>query len=172
MEKAYNRETQIFAGKLLYVMAGSVSKEVSALATWFVAAAGALLAVAASNAASLGGYLQVGHLSGSIKLFLAAAAINVVQRWLGAMIAGAVSVDGELAKRMPDVSVDLGGAVELAKEASFPPARGAMARAQKSILAGDLIYGARRVARLSQIQSVLMLPQFALLGWAAWRLLL
>lgn len=172
MEQEHAVETKIFASKLLYVMAGNVLKEVSALATWFVAGAGALLAVVASNAGSLGGHLQVGYLSGSIKLFLAAAAINVVQRWLGAMIAGAVAVDIEISKSVPNEAVDIGGAVELAKGASLAPIRGGMANAQKALSKGDLLYPARRVARMSQIQPLLMLPQFFLLGWAAWRLLL
>lgn len=95
MARKHSLQTQQFAARLLFMMAGAVSKEVGTFATWFIAGAGALLAVVMNSAAGLGSYLQIGNLSGSIKLFLLAAAVNVFQRWLGAMVAGGVATAAE-----------------------------------------------------------------------------
>ena len=171
MEQKHNLQTQRFAARLLFVMAGAVSKEVGTFATWFVAGAGALLAVVMNSAAGLSSYLQIGNLSGSIKLFLLAAAVNVFQRWLGAMVAGGVATAAEAEKPAPE-GVDQRGTMELMKESTLCPIRWQMEKAERAVMGGDLVYGARRVALLSQWQSVLLLPQFGLLGWAAWRLLL
>ncbi len=170
-ETTHSRETQLYASRLLNVMAGTVAKEVGSFATWFIAGAGALLAVVMNGAAGMAPYLQVGHLSGSIKLFLLAAGCNVLQRWLGAMVAGGVATAQEVEKLKAD-GVDGDGAIAILKNSSLWIVRWQMEKASQAVKDGDLVYGARRVARLSQWQSVLLLPQFGLLGWAAWRLLL
>lgn len=58
------------------------------------------------------------------------------------------------------------------KESMLSPIRWQMERAERAVMDGDFVYGARRASLLSQWQSILLLPQFGLLGWAAWRLLL
>lgn len=171
-EEKPNRETQLFAGRVLNVMSGRVTAEISSFSSWFIAGAGALLAVVLNSIATLGPYLQIGHLSGSIKLFLAAAACNVFQRWLGAMVAGSVAVGTEIQGIQASSAVDRSAALAILKESTFRPIRWWLESVQKKTEADDLVVGPRLNARLSQIQSWLVLGQFVLLGWAAWRLLL
>lgn len=170
----YPFEAQTLANKFMFAMAAGVTKEVSSLSTWFIAGAGALLAVVINGAASLMPYFQIEYLSDVLRIFIGAAAINVIQRWIGAMVAGSVSVLKELQTILesgkfsgPSMFV----AIHMIIARSILPVRWAMRRSIRDLEKGDLIAGGALVARLSQIQSVLLIPQFALLGLAAWLLL-
>ena len=167
-------ESQQVAIQLMFTMAGGATKEVSALSTWFIGGVGALLAVVVNGAEALTPFFHLEYLSDAIRMFIGAAAINVLQRWIGAMVTGAVDVSKEVQKLFEGGKFSPKSrvvALKIIADRSTPPVTWMMRKSMRSMEKGDLVAGAVNIARLSQIQSVLLIPQFALLGLAAWVLI-
>lgn len=162
---------QIVAGKMLTTMANKVAAELGTFSSWMIAAAGAMFALALNGVDKLGPYLKLSALSGSIKIFLAAAALNVAQRWLIAMVSSSSAVAKELeeAKLPPDA--DMAKSLDLFVNALPWPIRFFGRRAKDAVMRGDLMKSPRLLSRIALIQSVLVPVQLILLLASAWRLL-
>jgi len=165
-----NLSTQIYGAKALYLMAGTVSRELATFSSWMIAGAGAIFALALNGVDKLGAFLTTANIGGSIRLFLIAAVLNVLQRWGAAMIAGSTAVATELANApMPD-DIEMAELLRLLEKSTPWPMRSWVRRVIKKTMAGDFLVGARMNVHLSHVQSTLLLLQFLLVFVAAWRL--
>ncbi len=164
-----------FVLKMTMSVAGATTSEIGAFSSWVIAGAAALFAFVLGSFDKIGAMLNQAALSGSVKLFLVAVALNAVQRYLGAAVAGQVKAaqEGEaLAHSLGERAAALRftRVVDAMSAASPPPARWILRGMSKKIAADDWLAGARMTGRLVQAQPILAVVQVILLVIAGWRL--
>jgi hypothetical protein len=78
--------------KALLAMATGVTDAISPFSSWMIAGAGAIMAVVISHQPAAAAYLDIGNVRHATLLFLYAAGLNMLQRWLGARVSALAAV--------------------------------------------------------------------------------
>lgn len=84
------------AATALTVAAGKASASLDSLASWFLAAIGAGLAIAISQVENVTKYVSVEELSCAAKLFLVATVLCVIQRFISTVVSSSANSAKEL----------------------------------------------------------------------------
>lgn len=131
----------------------------TAFASWMVAGFGAMLGLLVANIDTVSPFIAPVVVGASVKLFLAALVLNVLQRYLAAMVAGSIAVAHEVQLIPIDHEVDLGYVVREIECATFWPTSILVRWSNRKALSGDLAVSGRLNVRLAQIQGWLVLGQ-------------
>lgn len=167
----YAQGDQIFATKLMHIMGAGVTKELSNFSSWMIAGAAAMFAVVLNGASELNGWLVIPELGYSLKLFLVAAGLNVLQRWLGAITGASVAAGAQAEKMVTPGPVNGAAVLQMIEDSAWWPVSYFAKYSMNKIKAGDYLFSGTLVARLSQAQAWLVIVQMVLLVIAGWRLL-
>ncbi len=163
-----NITESIYSGKVLTAMASSVNEHHLKFSSWMVAGFGAAIGLLISNIDKVATYISPAAIGCSTKLFLVAVVLNVLQRYLGAIISGSM----EVAKKVEDLPIngDLNTQAILKEieRATLWPTRYMVRSSNKRILSGDIAYGGRLNAWMAQIAGWLVLSQMVAVVSAAW----
>ena len=147
------------AAKILNAMAGSINSQMTAFSSWMVAGFGAMLGLLVANIDTVSPFIAPAVIGASVKLFLVALVLNVLQRYLAAMVAGSIAVAKEVELIPLDHEVDLSYIVREIEYATFWPTRILVQWSNRKALSGDLAVSGRLNVRLAQIQGWLVLVQ-------------
>lgn len=147
------------AAKILNAMAGSINAQMTAFSSWMVAGFGAMLGLLVANIDTVSPFIAPTVVGASVKLFLVALVLNVLQRYLAAMVAGSIAVANEVQLIPINHEADLGYIVREIERATFWPTRILVRWSNRKALSGDLAVSGRLNARLAQVQGWLVLAQ-------------
>ncbi|MBT0963868.1 hypothetical protein [Denitromonas iodatirespirans] len=163
-------DEDIYAGKLLNVMARSINSELTTFSTWMVAGFGAAIGLLVANIEKVAPYISPNAVGASTKLFLVAVILNVVQRYLAAILTGSVAAGKEAESISPTAPIDISSVLNEIERATLWPARYMVRWSNRRILAGDFVLGGRLNAWSAQIQGWLVLAQMLAVVTAAWEI--
>lgn len=164
---------QVFATKLLRLMVDKTSSELGTFSSWLVAGAAAFFGLLLNAIDKLGSVVNLQALPLSMKLFLIAVMLNVLQRVLAAMVAGSVKAAQAAELLAKEALTDgpaftLSGVTKLIERSFWPPARWLIRHGNRRVLQHDFVSSAAFLVKLTQIQWYLMFVQIALLAAAIW----
>lgn len=165
MSESKIAEENIVAGKMLSIMAISVTTSLESFSGWLLAGSGVAFALMLTNIESISNFIELDSIKQAIFLFLFALGAGVLQRWLGAAVrAGALaSSDSEqLGHHLPD-DFNFSSIFKQVEKATFYPQRWLVAWQFKKLEAGDFAVAGRVVAKMAQIQGFLVLLQAGLI---------
>lgn len=154
-----NAQSDIYAGKVLAAMAGRVSSELAAFSSWMVAAFGAVFALLVANVDTVGKFIAPTAIGLSIKIFLGAVVLNVVQRYLATVVMASVAIGKEVESLPVDCNIDIQHVFRQMEKATFWPTRLLARWVVQRVSAGDFSVGGRINSRMAQIQAWLVLAQ-------------
>lgn len=135
--------------------------------TWLLGGFGAAFALVLANIDTVSKFIAITHIRFGLLIFLGSLAIAVLATYLSTIVKAALGAqeDGEqLGKEIVALpgKFDLPLYIAEYERGLLPPIRW-IARAQmKKAMSGDLVAGARMIAKLSQLQALLVLCQSVL----------
>lgn len=161
-------QEKVLAGSLLTAGAGKASAALDSFASWLLAGFGAALALVISSDTTVGKYVSEQDLKSAGVLFLWAAALTVIEKYLSAIIVGAAETAAQAAeagRRLADDNVDVNFSIvfQELQSAVIWPARWFVARSQAKVLRGDFASAGRSLLRCAQAQGFLVLVAAVLL---------
>ncbi|WP_054773457.1 hypothetical protein [Methylogaea oryzae] len=143
----------IYAGKVLAVMAATINTEHSAFSSWMVAGFGAAIGLLIANVDKVAPYISPTAIGVSTKLFLFAVMLNVLQRYLGAIIAGSVATAKEVESIPVTTTFDVNVVLNEIERSTLWPMRPLVRWSNRRILAGDIAFGGRLNAWMAQVEA-------------------
>lgn len=154
------------ASQALLAATRRATESLSSFSGWLMAGFGAAFSLIIANVETVSKFVSLPHLKCALLLFLASLVIAVVVRLFGAMVGAGVASheDGE------SIGIKLGASGEPFDISLFiaefqrgllPPYRWIAARSMARARSGDTAAGARTIAKLSQLQALLVLLQAA-----------
>jgi hypothetical protein len=158
----------IYAGKMLRTMAAAVNSELSTFSSWMVAAFGAAIGLLIANIEKVAPYIAPNTVGLATKWFLVAVMLNVVQRYLGSIIAGSVVSGKEIESIPVTPSLDIKFILNELQQSILWPARFMVAWSIRRVLAGDFAFGGRLITWMAQVVAWLVVAQMIVLISAAW----
>jgi hypothetical protein len=158
----------IYAGKMLRTMASAVNSELSTFSSWMVAAFGAAIGLLIANIEKVAPYISPKAVGLATMLFLVAVMVNVVQRYLGAIVAGSIIAGKETESIPAAANLDIRFILVELEQSALWPMRFMVAWSNRRMLAGDFALGGRLVAWIAQIQAWLVVIQMVVLISGAW----
>lgn len=170
----YSRE-RILAGQLLNASAGAATGKLDEFSGWLLGGFGAILAVGVASADEVVKHLQPEAVWTVLAAFAALLTAAVGEKYLATVVASAVEAAAASAKLskgaadgdeedQPELKFSV--VVDEMQRATFWPASLIVGRSVRLALAGDFARSGRLVARLVQLQAVLVLVQVACVLWA------
>lgn len=164
-------EEQLFVNKIMMCMAASLTKEVSSFSSWMIAGAAAFYAVVINSFDQISDHLVPGAFSGSIKIFLVAAALNVIQRLVGSMVGSGYATHVEVGRLPPPTNMNVPAFLKALENVAWYPARWMVQRSYRKLQSGDLFSSGRQHVYLAQLQAWLVFIQIILIVISGWRLI-
>ena len=155
-----------YAAKVLNTMAGSINAQLAAFSSWMVAGFGAVLGLLITNIDTIAAFIPPSTIGISVKLFLVAVVLNVLQRYLAALIAGSIAAGREVESISITQEIDINYIVREIERATFWPTRILVQWSNRKVLSGDIAVGGRLNVRLAQIQGWLVLIQMVAVVFA------
>lgn len=159
-------QEKVFLNSLLLAGAGKSSAAIDSFSNWLLGGFGAALALLISNFDSLKSSLPLGSLKVGLVLFVIAAGLGVLQKFLAAMVSGAVEasqVGAAIGEKAAEFELDMEFVFRGAREASYAPTRWLLSRMLEKAERGDLAAPGKFFTRCSQFQGVLAVLETALI---------
>jgi hypothetical protein len=155
-------QEKVLAGNLLTAAAGKAASVIDRFVSWLVAGAGGALALLIGSLGDLPSYLPVSTLKRAATLYLVAAALTVVEKYLASLVVGAAEIAahaGAAGRKLAEeeIEVDFSLVVREFEAATLPPMRWFITRRFGKAQRGDFASSGRNFARLAQIQGLLAL---------------
>lgn len=170
-EPIQHLQEKVLAGNLLTSGAGKAAVVIDRFVSWLLAAFGAALALLVGNLADLVSYMPVSTLQHASALFLIAAGLTVIEKYLASMLIGAAETYAhavEVGKRLADdeIEIDFSIVFRELETATLLPMRWFVGRSLAKVKDGDFAASGRNFARCAQIQGLLALAVAGLVLWA------
>jgi hypothetical protein len=164
-------QEKVLAGSLLTSGAGKAASVIDTFVSWLLAGTGGALALLIGNLADVVKYVPLATLKSAACLFLFAACLTVVEKYLASVIVGAAESSAhaaEVGRRLADeeIKIDFNVVFREFEAATLPPMRWFVARSLAKARSGDFAASGRNFARCTQIQGVLALGVSILVLWA------
>ncbi|HEX5759324.1 MAG TPA: hypothetical protein VF121_09030 [Thermoanaerobaculia bacterium] len=155
-------QEKVFAGNLLAAGAGQAAKVIDSFVSWLVAGAGGAVVFLVANLGDLAPYVSVESVRRAGILFVVAASLTVIEKYLASLVSGATETyarAGSLGRQLAadEVEVDFSVVLREVEAATLPPMRWFVSRSFAKVRKGDLAAAARNYARCAQIQGLLAL---------------
>jgi hypothetical protein len=163
---------QIAAQQTLLAGARRVSAALPTFSTWLMAGFGAAFTLALVNIETVSKFIEITHIRFGLVLFLVSLVLAVLGTYLGTIVTAALAAheDGELIGKKISESkqkFDLSMFAREYERGLFPPIRWVAHSAMKKAMHGDVVAGARMIAKLSQLQTLMVVAQGVLAVVAA-----
>ena len=168
--KIKNLQEKVFANSLLMVGAGKSSAVLDTFASWLLGGFGAALALVLSNLDSVAVFLPVQSVKFSAAIFVVAAVVGVVEKYLAAVVSGAAEAAAagrEIGEKAAELDLDLSAVFQLSENAALPFMRLPLRWLLQKTAAGDLTASGRFFVRCSNVQAILVLIEAVLILGAA-----
>lgn len=149
-------------------MASAVNSELSTFSSWMVAAFGAAIGLLIANIEKVAPYISPKTIGLATMLFLVAVMLNVVQRYLGAIVAGSVITGKETESIPVTANLDIRFILDELEKSTLWPMRFMVAWSNRRVLAGDFALSGRLIAWIAQVQAWLVFVQMVVLISGAW----
>ena len=141
-----------------------VSGALPSFSKWLMAGFGAAFTLTVANIEAVSKFIDVSHIRLGLLLFLISLGLAVVSTYLGTIVNAAMAAqeDGEaLGQRIIEskqpFSVETFSSEY--EQGLFPPIRWIARSSMEKAKRGDIVAGARMIAKISQIQALLILAQ-------------
>jgi hypothetical protein len=141
-----------------------VGEALPAFSTWLLGGLGASFVLVVANIETVSRFIEVTHIRFGLIIFLASLGVAVLATYLSTIVKAALGAqeDGEaLGKRISASagSFDVSLFVSEYERGLLPPIRWIARSSLNKAKAGDIVAGARMIAKLSQIQALLVAGQ-------------
>jgi hypothetical protein len=155
-------QEKVLAGSLLTSGAGKAASVIDSFVSWLLAGAGGALALLIGSLDDLAKYVPLANVKSAAILFLVAACLTVVEKYLTSIIVGAAETSAhaaEVGRRLADdeIEIDFTVVFRELEAATLPPMRWFVGRSFAKAQRGDFAASGRNFARCAQIQGVLAL---------------
>jgi len=161
-------ENKIFVNKVLILMAEKISHQLASFSGWMIVGFGAAISLLVANIAEVAKYIKPECIGLSVKLFLGAVVLNVIQRYMAAKVASVVTMLEKLESIPEPKALDLAYFRDQIEKVTFWPARIYLKWMNNKISNGDYTISGRMQGILAQIQAYLVFAQMILLVLAAY----
>ena len=157
----------IAAQQTLLAATRRVSEALPQFSTWLLGGLAAAFALVIANVETVSKFIAITHIRFGLLVFLASLALAVIVTYLSTVVRVGLAAqeDGEsLGKKIAASSAKLDLNLYMAEyeRGLLPPVRWIARSAMKKTKAGDVVAGARMIAKLSQLQALLVVFQGAL----------
>lgn len=157
----------IAAQQTLLAATRRVSEALPQFSTWLLGGLAAAFALVIANVETVSKFIAITHIRFGLLVFLASLALAVIVTYLSTVVRAGLAAqeDGEsLGKKIAASSAKLDLNLYMAEyeRGLLPPVRWIARSAMKKTKAGDVVAGARMIAKLSQLQALLVVLQGAL----------
>jgi len=161
-------QEKVLAGRLLTAGASKTSAALDSFASWLLGGFAAAFALILSSDSTIGRYIFEEDLKFAGSIFLWAAGITIIEKYLSAIIRGAAEVaaqaeDAVLKLAADGVELNFAIVFQEVQSAVVRPARWIVARSQAKLIGGDFAVSGRNLFRCAQAQGLLVLVSAALL---------
>jgi hypothetical protein len=160
----------VFINRILTVMGKTLTAQLVSFSGWMIAGFGAVLGLLLSNLDKVSPLLPVTSIGFAVKLFVVAVALNLLQRYLAAIVGSAVAAAEEVEKIKTPDDLDHHYLLSQIESSMYWPSILLTRKINKKILAGDYSIGGRMVAKMAQIQAWFVVSQFGAVLVAAWNI--
>lgn len=152
------------AQKTLIAATRRVGDALPPFSTWLMGGSGATLALVVANIDTVSKFIEITHIRFGLIVFILSLAVAVVATYLSTMVKTALGglEDGEaLGKEIRSTTntFDLRLYMTEYERGLFPPIRWLARSSMKKAMLGDVVAGARMIAKLSQVQALLVACQ-------------
>ena len=149
-----------------------VSGALPTFSKWLLAGFGAAFTLIVANIDTISKFVGVSHIRFGLLLFLVSLCLAIVSTYLGTIVNAAIAAqeDGEaLGQRIieSEQPFNLELFTSEYERGLFPPMRWVAHSAMAKAKSGDVVAGARMIAKLSQVQALLVVAQGILAVFAA-----
>jgi hypothetical protein len=163
---------QIAAHQTLLAGARRVNATLPTFSTWLMAGFGAAFTLALVNIETVSKFIEITHIRFGLVLFLVSLVLAVLGTYLGTIVTVALAAqeDGEMIGKKISESkqkFDLSMFAREYERGLFPLIRWVAHSAMKKAMYGDVVAGARMTAKLSQLQTLMVVAQGVLAVVAA-----
>ena len=162
------------AQKTLIAATRRVGDALPAFSTWLMGGSGAALTLVVANIETVSKFIEIRHIRFGLIVFLLSLAVAVVATYISTIVKAALGAqeDGEaIGKEINSTTEQFDILLYMAEyeRGLFPPIRWIARSSMKKAMSGDVVAGARMIAKLSQIQTLPVVCQsfFALLALGA-----
>lgn len=163
-------QEKVLASSLMTMAAGKSSAVIDSFVSWLIAGAGGAIALVIGNLSGIGPHLDASLVSCASVIYLVAAGLTVVEKFLASVVMGAAESASQAKDSVrdlpPDGHLDMEVVFREFERATFRPMRWFMSKSFAKVRSGDFTASARNFARFAQIQAVLALIATALVFWA------
>ena len=141
-----------------------VSEALPQFSTWLLGGLAAAFALIIANVETVSKFIAITHIRFGLLVFLASLALAVIVTYLSTIVRAGLAAqdDGEsLARKIATSSakLDINLYMKEYERGLLPPVRWIAHSAMKKTKAGDVVAGARMIAKLSQLQALLVVLQ-------------
>lgn len=152
------------ASQSLIAAASKVNKSLGSFSGWFIAGVGAAFSLLIANVEKVSPFICVSYVRTALLLLLIVLVISVVARLLSAMVSaslGSYKAGVALKKQITDSGRPFDANVFITEfeRGLFPYQRWLSKKPMAKAKAGDSVASARMIAKLSQIQAMLVLTE-------------
>jgi hypothetical protein len=164
--------TRLLAARVLTEVASTINKSMNEFSGWLMAGVGAAFSLLIANLDKIGDFVALLNVKRSLLLLLLSLFFGIIARFLAAMVSASAQA-GSVASSITEAMLAQGKMIDLPTflteySRGMPPwARWLSRRMMEKVRGGDLAAASRMVARISQVQTVLVLIQACLVLAAA-----
>ena len=163
-------QEKVLASGLMIMAAGRSSAVIDSFVSWLIAGAGGAIALVIGNLSGIGPRLDASLVSCASVIYLVAAGLTVVEKFLASVVMGAAESASQAKDFVRDLSsegnLDMEVVFHEFESATFRPMRWFMSKSFVKVRNGDFTASARNFARCAQIQALLALVATGLVFWA------
>jgi hypothetical protein len=155
---------QAAAQKTLVIVARHVGNALPPFSTWLMAGSGAALSLVVANIDTVSKFIAITHIRFGLILFLLSLSFAVVATYISTIVKTSVAAQAEgeaLGKEIAETSTQFNLTQYIAEyeRGLLPPMRWLARTTMDKAMKGDIVAGARMIAKLSQIQALLVACQ-------------
>lgn len=155
------------AKKTLMAATRRVGDALPSFSSWLIAGSGAALSLAVAKIDTVSKFVEIAHIRFGLIVFLVSLAVAVLATYLSTIVKAALGAqeDGEaLSKEIGATTEKFDVLLYIAEyeRGLIPPISWIVRSSMKKAIRGDVVAGARMIAKLSQVHALLVLGQSVL----------
>ena len=150
--------------QMLTLVTRRVSEGLPSFSGWLTAGFGAAFALVIANIETVSKFIYITHIRFGLLIFLLSVILTVLANYLSAIVKVALAAqdDGDAIGKSiaaQTTELDLSRILDEYRRGLLPPVRWIAESSINKALQGDIVAGARLIAKLSQVQALLVLAQ-------------
>jgi len=164
VESKTSLNSRLAAQQTLLSATRRVSDALPSFSTWLLGGFGAAFSLVVANIENVSKFIEISHIRFGLIVFLISLAVAVLATYLSTVVKAALGAqeDGEALGKLfaaTEGGIDAQLFMTEYKRGLLPPIRWMAQSSLKKAEAGDVVAGARLIAKLSQLQALLVVIQ-------------